>query len=244
MSLLSFPVFARASLLLVFALIHVLLPARPTRGALSLTVTRPPPVCEPMREPARGTWTHLGGGRFSWARADHCRFEINSRASFLAAFAGRRLVFVGDSQVREFLYDSIAFFANCCEAQVEKPCNLAAVRDNRTCAQVEPRVAYPVGPVEYNVLVGDGRNVSLVLVWTAYPEEALDAARPGSSTWFLPFLEGRERADGVLLTFGHWCARERGRPASPAARLSLSLSHDHARLPLRRRHDHHHPAGT
>lgn len=222
--LLSFPMWARVALLFLFTVVHIFIPARSTR-VLSLSVVRPPPFCEPMREPARGTWAHLGGGRFSWTRADHCRFAIDSRESFLETFAGRRLIFVGDSQVREFLYDSIAFFANCCEAQLEKPCNQAAVRDPRTCTQLEPRVAYPVGPVEYNVLVGDGRNVSLVLVWTAYPEEALDAARPGSSTWFLPFLEGRERADGVLLTFGHWCALTYGcsphRSATPRCRRLL-----------------------
>lgn len=161
-----------------------------------------------MREPARGSWSRSIDGIYQWKRLDTCKWLVGTRAEFFSAFAGRRLVFIGDSQVRELVYMSVAYLGNCCSAQYVTPCNETAVLDIHLCKTLAERgVSYPAVPLVLDLYAGDGRgNVTLVYIWLGYAIEA-STNETVSESWVTPFLNGEfldTKIDGILMSFGHW----------------------------------------
>jgi hypothetical protein len=155
---------------------------------------RPPPACAPqLAPPVEGTWSRgAAAGELAWAPRAPCAHRVGSREAFLRAFRGRRLAFAGDSQVREFVYDNVRHLARCGGGD--------GVADAPPCGVVAHAQSYPTAPVEFGLDAGGGENATIVFQWFAYATEALrDEAQ------LLPrLLRGAERADGLLLSFGHW----------------------------------------
>lgn len=150
--------------------------------------------------------------KLSWVRKSPCNWTVSGPDAFFEQLDGKVLLIMGDSTVRNMVFNFVGAASNCCEWQLSTGaavCDTAAVLDKASCAVLKlaflrawRRLAAERGPADPEWLLRrDDKTVVIRFNWVTHP-------RGIGAGWMGNFLDeiliGRDHTDAVLLAAGYW----------------------------------------